>query len=136
MKRLLEIDRSANVVALSAAIGTFIGFSPYFGFHTVMGIAVSYIFNLPIYPVILGAYITNPITVLFIYAFCYKVGLILTDIKVNISIDWKHLTFQDMFNNVKEVFIPFFVGTHVVGIIAAFIVYIIIFYIVKKYKNR
>ncbi|BAI81161.1 conserved hypothetical protein [Deferribacter desulfuricans SSM1] len=135
IKKLFEVNRTASIIALSSAIGVFIGFSPYLGLHTVLAIAIAYVFNLPIYPLILGAYITNPITFIFIYAFCYKVGLWLTDINTKISIDWNHLTWHDLFTNVKGMLIPFFVGTHVVGVIASIMAYCLVYFVLKKYRG-
>jgi len=100
-----------------------------------LAIAVAYVFNFPIYPLILGAYITNPLTLIFIYAFCYKVGLWITDLEVTISINWSNLTWQALFTNIKEILIPFFVGTHVVGIISSIIVYIVSYLLLKKFRG-
>ncbi|MCB4204718.1 DUF2062 domain-containing protein [Deferribacterales bacterium Es71-Z0220] len=135
LARLLTIDRSPHIVALSSAIGMIIGFSPYVGFHTVLAIAFSYFLNLPIYPLILGAYITNPITLIFIYAFCYKVGLILTDTNVDMVLDWTKLNWDIMLHNVKQVLWPFFVGCHIVGVFAAIITYFAVYFIIKRYRG-
>lgn len=112
-----------------------IGFSPYVGLHTIAAIALSYFFNLPIYPLILGAYVTNPITLIFVYAFCYKVGLILTDTNVDIVLDWTKLNWDIMLHNVRQIFWPFFVGCHVVGFVVAVITYFVVYFIIKRYKG-
>jgi uncharacterized protein (DUF2062 family) len=135
LARLLTIDRSPHIVALSSAIGMIIGFSPYIGFHTVLAIGISYFFNLPVYPLILGAYITNPITIVFIYAFCYKVGLILTDTNVDIVLDWSKLNWDIMVHSVKQILWPLFVGCHLIGILVAIVTYFVVYFIIKKYKG-
>jgi uncharacterized protein (DUF2062 family) len=123
-------------VATSSAIGMLIGLSPYLGFHTLLAVTISYIFKLPVYPLILGAYITNPFTIVIIYAFLYKIGLMLTGIHVHFNVDWSNLQWTDLYNNLKELFWPLFVGCHVTGGILAVFTYFIVYYIVKKYREN
>lgn len=112
-----------------------IGLSPYIGLHTLLAIGVSYLFKLPVYPLILGAYITNPFTLVIIYAFCYKIGAMITGTSFIISINWSHITFSDLIANMKGIFWPLFVGCHVTGVFVAVITYFIVYYIVKTYKE-
>lgn len=135
MYKLVSINRKPNIIALSSAIGVIIGLSPYVGFHTLLAIAISYLFNLPVYPLILGAYITNPLTLIFIYAFCFKVGVILTDSDISIIIDWSNLSWDMMIHNLKELLWPLFVGCHVVGLLAGILVYFIVYYFAINYKE-
>lgn len=79
IKYIVNIDAPANKKALSSGLGMVIGFSPYLGFHTILATIFSMWLRLPIYPLMIGAYITNPITIPPIYAFLYKVGVVLTD---------------------------------------------------------
>ncbi len=113
----------------------FIGLSPYVGFHTLLAIFFSYAFNLPIYPLILGAYITNPLTLVIIYAFLYKLGVMITGVQFS-NIDWSNITFSTLLVNLKTLFWPLFVGCHVTGIIVSFFTYFVVYYIIKKYRKN
>ncbi len=113
----------------------FIGLSPYIGFHTLMAIFASYAFNLPIYPLILGAYITNPLTLVIVYAFLYKLGVIITGVQLS-EIDWSNISFSILLHNLKTLFWPLFVGCHVAGIIVSFITYFMVYYIIKKNRVK
>ena len=130
----MYIDRPPSVVATASALGMFIGLSPYLGFHTLLAIFFSYVFNLPIYPLILGAYITNPFTLVIIYAFLYKLGVIITGVQFS-SINWSNMTFSILMDNLKTLFWPLFVGCHLTGIIVSFFTYIVVYYIIKKSKE-
>jgi uncharacterized protein (DUF2062 family) len=113
----------------------FIGLSPYIGFHTIMAIFAAYIFNLPIYPLILGAYITNPLTLVIVYAFLYKLGVIITGVHFS-NIDWSNITFSVLLNNLKTLFWPLFVGCHLAGFVVSLFTYIVVYYIIKKNKVK
>lgn len=131
----MTIDRPPNVVAMASALGMIIGFSPFIGFQTLAAIGFSYFFRLPVYPLILGAYVTNPFTMVFIYAFCYKVGIFITDVEVIYNLDWSNMTLSIIIHNLKQFFYPLLIGCTVVGAIVAAITYIVVYYIVKKYKE-
>jgi uncharacterized protein len=60
MASLLHIHDSPQRTAAAYATGVFFGFSPFFGFHTVLGLAFAFIFNLNRVAVVLGAYSNLP----------------------------------------------------------------------------
>ena len=130
----MYINRPPYVIAYASALGMFIGLSPYIGFHTILAICASYIFNLPIYPLILGAYITNPLTMVIVYAFLYKLGVIITGVHIS-EIDWSNMSFSILMNNLKTLFWPLFVGCHIAGIIVSILTYFVVYYIIKKYRK-
>jgi uncharacterized protein (DUF2062 family) len=134
LKKLFQLDCSPRVLALSSALGVFIGFSPYIGFHTALAICLSFVFNLPMYPLLLGAYITNPITMVFIYAACYKLGSLIVGSQ-EIYIDWKNVTSEELFAAAKSFLVPFFAGTHILGLFFGIFTYFVIYYISIKYQN-
>jgi len=113
-----------------------IGVSPYIGLHTVMAVGASYIFRLPLYPLILGAYINNPLTLVIIYSFCYKVGKFFLQSDSSLSINWHNLSYMDFWMNLKTFFWPFFVGTHIMALFAGFITFFFIYAAIKIYKKN
>ena len=82
----------------------------------------------------IGVYITNPITIPFIFAFTTKVGLILLGMDSSFTFDWSNVTLTSLFEAGKTLFIPFIVGTHFVGIVCAIPTYFIVYFIAKRYK--
>lgn len=134
LKMMLSLDVSPRVLAKASAFGALIGISPYIGAQTYIALFVSSYFNLPIYPLMIGVYITNPITIPFIFAFTTKVGLMLLGMDSSFIFDWDNVTISSLFEAGKTLFIPFIVGTHFVGIVCAFFTYFIIYFIAKKYK--
>jgi len=136
LKKILLLDCPPRMIALSAAFGVVIGFSPYMGFHTVLAIGVSFIFNLPLYPLIAGAYITNPFTFVPIYTLCYKFGACVTGQEACFPVSFSDMDWQTLTTTAKTFMFPFFIGAHLLGLILGVFAYILTYYLVKKYKSR
>ena len=60
LEQLLHTHDTPHRTALAYAIGVFLGFSPVLGLHTVMGLAVAFIFGLNRVAVVLGVYSNLP----------------------------------------------------------------------------
>lgn len=75
------IDRSRRLhgdphyVAMGVAIGVFVAVTPTIPFHTVLVISLTCLFRASLPAAYLGAWLSNPFTVIFLYLACYKVGL-------------------------------------------------------------
>ena len=66
---LLHIDDSPERTAAAFALGVFFGFSPFLGFHTILGILFAFLFNLNRVAVLLGVYSNLPWIIAPYYAF-------------------------------------------------------------------
>lgn len=66
---LLHIDDTPERTAAAFAVGVFFGFSPFIGFHTLLGIAVAFLLNYNRVAVLLGVYSNLPWIVGPYYAF-------------------------------------------------------------------
>jgi len=118
-------------MALSSALGMLIGMTPYIGIQNYAAVIVSRLFRLPIYPLIIGVNIANPITIPFIFALTTKFGIWLLNMNVTVDIDWANLNLKMLLNTGKAFLLPFFVGTHVAGAILSVFTYLIVYYIMK-----
>lgn len=136
LKMVLQLDCSPRKVAMSCAVGVFIGFSPFMGFHTAMALGASFIWDLPLYPLIIGAYITNPFTFIPVYTVCYKFGVLVTGQHAAAPPNFSDMTLTTLTHTAKTFMVPFFVGTHLLGLILAVIAYIVSYYLFKKYRGR
>jgi len=136
IQKILLLDCPPRSIALAAAVGMLVGFSPYIGFHTVLAIGISFIFNLPLYPLILGAYVTNPLTFVPLYTICFKFGEYITGSKAEFPKSFREMDMTSLLTTAKTFLYPFFVGSHLLGLILGVITYILTYYLVKKYKDR
>jgi len=57
---LLHIDDTPQRTAAAFALGVFFGFSPFLGFHTILGIVFAFLLNLNRVAVLLGVYSNLP----------------------------------------------------------------------------
>lgn len=136
LKKVLTLNRPPRVIAMSSALGVLIGISPYVGTHTYLALLFSGWFNLPIYPLMIGAYITNPFTIPFIYGFTTKVGLIIMGRDDSFYFDWSHISLHSLWEAGKTLFLPFIIGTHVIGLLLAILTYFIVYVLLKRYRKN
>ncbi len=120
-------------LSLAFAVGVFIGMSPLFGLHTVLGIAVAYLFRLNKFVTLVGVYVTNPWTIIPIYTFSTWVGTLCLGIEnVFPDPDWKHMSLSKLGNELAPLLKPFIVGTVIIGLISSVAGYFIIYHMTKK----
>lgn len=133
---VLTLDRPPRTIAVSSGLGVLIGLSPYVGTHTYLAILFSGWFNLPIYPLMIGAYVTNPFTIPFIYGFTTNVGMWILGRSGTLHFDWSDITVHSLLVAGKTLFLPFIIGTHLVGLVFSIFTYFIVYYIVKRYRGE
>ncbi|MDR2104790.1 MAG: DUF2062 domain-containing protein [Deferribacteraceae bacterium] len=136
MKQMVTLSVPPDKLALSYAIGVFAGFTPYIGFQTYIGLALTTLFKAPFLPALIGINITNPITIPLIFAFTTKIGMLFLGIEFDIDFTWKNVSFSTLIHAGKTLLLPFIVGTHLVGIILSVFTYFTVYYIVKRYRKH
>jgi len=75
IKQLLHIKDTPERTAFAYALGVFLGFSPFLGFHTVGGIVVAFLFRLNRVAVLLGAWTNLPWWIIPYYTLATWVGM-------------------------------------------------------------
>jgi uncharacterized protein (DUF2062 family) len=71
---LLHIDDTPERTAAAFALGVFFGFSPFIGFHTLLGVAFAFMLNMNRVAVLLGVYSNLPWFLGPYYALATMVG--------------------------------------------------------------
>lgn len=133
LRELLKIKDNPHKIALSFSTGVFIGMSPLLGLHTLLGIAVAWLFRLNTFAMIAGVYVTNPWTIVPIYTFGTWVGAQCLGVKQIIpAIDWSNITFGEFVDGFSPLLAPFIFGTLLIGLISGIISYLIIHSTMKK----
>ncbi len=130
---ILSVNDTPHRISMAFAVGIFIGMSPLFGVHTVLGIVIAYLFGLNRVVTIAGVYITNPWTIIPIYTFstwlgakCLRLNHILP------VIDWKHITFTMLLHDFSPLLMPFIVGTAIVATVSSIVSYLLIYRLTKR----
>ena len=136
LREILGIKESPHRIAITFAIGVFIGMSPLLGIHTVLGLAVAWIFKLNRLVTLVGVFVTNPWTIVPIYTFGTWIGARLMNVNNIIPhIDWTHMTFAGLIGEFRPLVVPFIVGNTLIGLICAVISYILIYMAVKRSRG-
>ncbi len=73
-KQLLSLDDTSERLALAFALGVFLTLSPFVGLHTMMALAVAFLFGLNRCAVLFGLFVNNPWTLVPYYTAAAHVG--------------------------------------------------------------
>ena len=83
IKKLLHIEDTPERTALAYSIGIFLGFSPFLGFHTLMGLAIAFLFNLNRVAILLGVWSNTPWWIVPYYTIATWVGMWVTGFRID-----------------------------------------------------
>ena len=118
----MRLNASPHTVAFGFAIGIFMSFSPFLGFHLGLSGLIAWLLRANIAASMLGNFLGNPITYPFMWAAVYQVGgLMLGNTPTLNAIDLAALNFDAA--SFWDIFMPFLVGSIPVGIVVGMIFY-------------
>ncbi len=136
IRNIFKLDDSPNRLAAAFALGVFIAFTPTIGLHTVCCLLFAWIFRLSKLVVLTAAFINNPWTIVPMYGFCLWLGMKITGIAATVpAIAWNDITFMNAYEVLLPYLRPFVTGTIVVGLIAAAIAYLLVYWAVVRYRK-
>lgn len=146
IRRLLEILLNVNDTpertALAFSLGVFLAFSPLLGLHTLLGVALAFLFNLNRVAVIMGVYTNTPWTLAPFYAFATYVGTFfykaphtapLPKVALKEALNphfWRALASH------WPLLIPMFIGSTILAIIIAIVAYPISLHLIRTYRSK
>ena len=145
---LFNPSRSPEMKSLSVALGTFIAFSPFMGFHFIMAFTLVALYK-PLDKILVVGFtmVNNWWTMVPIYAAGLWVGGLLTHtggLSIE-AIQWNMFTLKNFLNGqafsymghtLKPMVLPFVVGNMVTAVLAAVISYYIVWIFLKKKGRR
>jgi uncharacterized protein len=129
---ILSLDSHPGHIAAGFAVGVFVSFTPFFGLHTPIAIAIAFLFRLNKLTCVTGAWINTPLTVVPILAVSYKLGRFLRGRPVNElplvgGIEW---------HNLAKYAKSLILGSSVLGACAAVLAYFICYYLVVRFRAK
>jgi uncharacterized protein (TIGR03546 family) len=130
-KKILSLDAHPGHIAAGFAVGVFISFTPFFGLHTPLAIALAFIFRLNKLSCITGAWINTPLTVVPVLAASYKLGMTLLGQEPGSF----HLTSLD-WNGIKGYASAIILGSSMIGFFAALAGYAICYWLVIAFRRK
>lgn len=131
---LLHIADTPERTAAAFALGVFFGFSPFLGFHTLLGILFAFLLSLNRVAVLLGVYANLPWVIAPYYAFVTMAGAKITGhkappgFKAQFGALFELSVFQadfwhQLITILKPLLVPYAVGSLIGAIILAAIAY-------------
>jgi len=75
--KLRNLEGDPHAIALGFAIGVFVGVTPTIPFHTVLAVALAFLFKGSKAAAAIGVWFSNPITIPLFYFLSYRIGITL-----------------------------------------------------------
>mgnify|MGYP000919390923 CR=1 FL=1 len=134
-ERIVRLSGSPHAVALGFASGVGVAFTPFFGIHVIMGVALAFVLRANLIAAALGTAVANPVTVPLIWAATYKLGsVIIGQPPVH---DHSHMHEGLALRSLDllwPVLKPMLAGALPLGLLAATIAYFLVFSAVRAFR--
>jgi uncharacterized protein (TIGR03546 family) len=136
LKHILTLDNHPGHIAAGFAVGVFISFTPFFGFHTAIAIVAAFLFRLNKLTCITGSWVNTPMTVAPVLVVSYKLGRMLLG-RTPQELDLKHeLSWQYALKLLDKQGTSILLGTSIIGIVSAIIAYFLCYYLVVRFRRK
>ena len=130
-KKILSLDAHPGHISAGFAVGVFISFTPFFGLHTPMAIAIAFLFRLNKITCITGAWVNTPFTVVPVLVASYNLGRFLRG-KPAKELIFKGLEWQQLQPYAKSILL----GSSIIGFVAAVASYFICYQLVVAFRKN
>lgn len=132
-KRVLRLTGSPHAVAAGLAAGVCASFTPFIGFHFLIGFAIALLIGGNFIAAALGTSFGNPITFPLIWAVTHKVGSLILGSGGNVE-RIPHLG-ERSFDAIMPLLAPMTVGALAIGIPVALVFYVVTQFAVRAFQR-
>lgn len=141
LRQLLHLGDSPERTALAFSIGVFFSFSPFVGLHTVMGLATAFLFKLNRLALLAGVFVNNPWTMAPVASLGTALGFHILGTENKFSeVSWDTILsgsfWKEMFSDVENLLLPFFVGNLILSVAAGMIAYVVMRRVLVRHRAR
>jgi len=132
--RISRLSGTADAIAYGLANGAAASFTPFIGFHIIIGVILTWMMRGNLIAAALGTLAGNPWTFPLIWVFTYKLGsrMLLGFSPDGVAEIPKDISFSTLWEHPMDLFVPMAVG----GIFSAFFIWVIVFYIMRGVIHR
>ncbi len=127
-------EGNAKNLAGGFAVGVFFSFTPLVSLHMVLALLVAIIFRLSKVAAMAGAWVNNPYTMPFVFYACFRLGKWMMGVHLPTPV-FEDLRLTTILRAARPYAAPLFLGTTVVGLLAALLAYVIVYRIVVRVKS-
>ncbi len=132
--RFKSLKGEPAYVARGMAVGVFVSLTPTIPFHTVIALALAFLFKASRPAAIIGVWFSNPLTIPIFYYGSYKIGLLMLGHKVPFD-----LAYESISQLVKlgwDVTLAMMVGGAALGVVPAACAYWITLVLITRLRSR
>ena len=133
MRRMARMKSTPYALAIGFAAGTFISFTPLFGFHILLAGAITWALRGNIIAAALGTSFGNPLTFPLIWAGDYLVGHWILN---RIWLDWNTIQLPGNFDEATRDFHLLLIGSLPLGLVVALLIYAPVYYVIVVYREE
>ena len=138
---LAKVPDTPERIALAFSIGVFLGFSPFLGLHTLLGIGAAFLFRLNRLATLIGVWVNVPWILVPYYSFATWLGVLLLGQPSGVRLP--HLTVAEILSVafwewlVEQwlLLVPAFVGSLLLAVVLGFVAYPIARSLVRRYRS-
>jgi uncharacterized protein (TIGR03546 family) len=130
-KKILSLDAHPGHISAGFAVGVFISFTPFFGLHTPLAIALAFLFRLNKVTCITGAWVNTPLTIVPVLVASYNLGRFLLG-KPHRDLVFRSLDWHSLQPYAKSILL----GSSIIGFLAAVVSYFICYWLVTFFRRK
>lgn len=134
IRKAKRLQGNPRYLAKGAAIGVFVGVTPTIPFHTIIAIALAFIFKGSKPAAAIGTLSGNPVTIPFFYMGSYKVGKLILGSKAALTCDY--WTVQELLKLGFDTTMAMILGGVILGILPAIAAYLIALSVFSTIHDR
>jgi hypothetical protein len=150
LRSIVSLHGSPEAIALGAAIGVFIAFTPTVGFQMLLGALLATLVKANRPAAMIPSVLTNPVTIPPVFALCYRLGSFLwpgpsvgevydrltAAVRNLTQVGWHelHLQFLEFVRIGADIYGTMFLGGVIIGLVAAAIAYPATLWTVRHYR--
>jgi uncharacterized protein (DUF2062 family) len=136
-KRVVRLSGSPHAIALGFAVGAFISWTPFVGFHILMGIALAFVFGGNLVAAALGTVIGNPLTFPLMWWSSFSLGnrMLAEGGEETDFADVAHALTHEPLSGILPLIKPLTVGSLPLGVASALLSYAVVYVAVRAYQN-
>jgi uncharacterized protein (DUF2062 family) len=136
LKRILRLSGTPYAIAMGAAIGTGISFTPFIGFHIILIAAAAWLVRGNVLAGIIASAIGNPVTFPFMWAGSYRLGKAMLGESVPAAPESLHRDLlEKSWDQLWPVMEPMTIGSLPLAFISGAVVYLLVYKAVSAYRR-
>ena len=132
--RFLRMRGTPAEIARGLSVGVFAGMYPFFGFQTILAVAIAALLKGNKLAAAAGTWVSNPLTYIPIYAFNFQVGRFL--LRSNVTFAFTNQSLHQILQTGADLAWVMLVGSTAVGSIVAALAYAGAMPIVRRFRRQ